>query len=90
MTAPHGSTTAEHTSGTPTAEAAVTSGSPVTEAPVASGSPVTETAATEAAAAFGETVASVLRDLGGNARTVEELDSVIELRGESRLLQQHR
>ena len=63
MTAPHGSTTAEHTSGTPTAEAA---------------------------AAFGETVASVLRDLGGNARTVEELDSVIELRGESRLLQQHR
>lgn len=79
MTAPHGSTTAEHTSGTPTAEAAVTSGSPVTE-----------TAATEAAAAFGETVASVLRDLGGNARTVEELDSVIELRGESRLLQQHR
>lgn len=90
MTAPHGSTTAEHTSGTPTAEAAVTSGSPVTEAPVASGNPVTETAATEAAAAFGETVASVLRDLGGNARTVEELDSVIELRGESRLLQQHR
>ena len=62
MTAPHGSTTAEHTSGTPTAEAAVTSGSPVTE-----------TAATEAAAvgalgalglmvAYGRTSWAAIRD----------------------------
>jgi alkylation response protein AidB-like acyl-CoA dehydrogenase len=49
-----------------------------------------DTPTAEAAAAFGQTVAAVLRDVGGNARTVEEMDSVIELRGESRLLQQHR
>lgn len=45
---------------------------------------------TEAAAEFGATVASVLQAAGGNARTVEELDSLVEVRSASRLLRDHR